>query len=157
MDARNSAATEVSDRELVITRVFDAPRKLVFQAWSDPQHLARWWGPNGYTLPVCKMDFRPGGAYRYCMRSPEGTDHWIQGVYREIVEPERIVLTGSWTDADGNPTRPATTTTITFDELDGKTRLTLHTGIFESVTERDDHRGGWTASLERLAEYLATA
>lgn len=156
MDARSSAATDTSDRELLITRIFDAPRSLVFKAWSSPEHLARWWGPSGYTLPICKMDFRPNGAYRYCMRSPEGTDHWIHGVYREVVEPERIVLTGSWTDANGNPTSPPTTTTITFEEHDGKTKLTLHNGIFESVTERDSHRGGWTASLERLAEYLAT-
>jgi uncharacterized protein YndB with AHSA1/START domain len=157
MDARSSASTESSDRELLITRIFDAPRSLVFKAWSDPEHLARWWGPSGFTLPVCKMDFRPGGAYRYCMRSPSGIDSWIQGVYREIVEPERIVLTGSWTDAKGNPTRPATMTTITFEEHDGKTKLTLHNGVFESVAARDEHRGGWSSSLERLAEYLATA
>jgi uncharacterized protein YndB with AHSA1/START domain len=103
------------------------------------------------------MDFRPGGAYRFCMRSPQGGESWVQGIYREIVEPERIVLSGAWTDAGGKPTSPETTTTVTFEEHNGKTKLTLHNGIFDSVATRDAHRGGWSGSLDRLAEYLATA
>ncbi|HEY6421177.1 MAG TPA: SRPBCC domain-containing protein [Candidatus Binataceae bacterium] len=157
MDARNNAAVESSDLELVIERVFDAPRELVFKAWSAPAHLAHWWGPNGFTLPVCEMDFRSGGAYRFCMRGSEGDDHWVAGVFREVVEPSRIVMSGAWVDADGKPTRPATVTTVTFAEHNGKTKLTLHNGIFESVSARDAHRSGWSASIERLAEYLAAA
>ena len=81
------------DRELSITRVFDAPRELVFQAWSDPKHVMSWWGPRGFTMMSWTMDFRPGGAWRGCIRSPEGLDYWSQGVYREIVPPERLVFT----------------------------------------------------------------
>jgi uncharacterized protein YndB with AHSA1/START domain len=91
------------------------------------------------------------------MRGPAGDDHWPQGVYREVVEPERLVMTGEWADADGRPTSPETLLTVTFEEHDGKTKLTLRQAIFESVTARDAHRGGWTSSLERLAAYLAEA
>jgi len=157
MDARNSVATGPEDRVLVITRIIDAPRSLVFRAWTEPEHLMRWWGPRGFTLPSCKIDLRPGGAYRFHMRGPEGDDHWSQGVFREVVEPERLVLAGSWADADGNPASPETLLTVTFEDHGGKTRLTLHQAVFESVTARDSHRGGWTSSLERLAEYLAQA
>ncbi len=79
------------ERGIVITRVFDAPRGRVFNAWTDPEHFERWWGPNGFTTPVCKVDARAGGILHYCMRSPEGRDFWGKGVYREVVEPERIV------------------------------------------------------------------
>jgi len=152
----SASAQSTAERELTITRIFDAPRHLVFKAWSAPEHLARWWGPSGFTLPVCEMDFRPGGAYRYCMRSPDGKEYWVRGVYREIIEPERLVLSGGWEDAAGKVGHE-TTTTITFEEQGGKTKLTLHNGVFESVASRDSHRGGWNGSIERLAEYLAQA
>ena len=86
MDASISVT---ADRELVVTRVIDAPRRLVFRAWTQPEHIARWWGPQGFTTIHCEMDVRVGGAYRFGMRSPQGTEHWKRGVYREIVEPER--------------------------------------------------------------------
>ncbi len=157
MASTSNAATESAERELVIRRIFDAPRHLVFKAWTEPERLMRWWGPRGFSMTFCKMDLFPGGAYRFHMRSPEGTEHRLQGVFREIAEPERLVMTGSWADSQGNPTSPETTLTLTFEEHDGKTKLTLHQAIFESVTARDAHRGGWTSSLECLAEYLATA
>jgi len=103
MAARTSAAASTAERELVITRVFDAPRLLVFKAWTEPEHLVRWWGPRGFTTPSCKMDVRPGGAFRFHMRSPEGTDHWLRGAYREIVEPERLVFSWAWEDAESKP------------------------------------------------------
>jgi uncharacterized protein YndB with AHSA1/START domain len=160
MEARNSAAASVTDPgdlELVITRIFDAPRSLVFKAWTDPEHMARWFGPKGFTSTVVgKIDVRPGAPYRIHMRGPDGDDHWSQGVYRELVEPERLVFAGCWADAEGQPKGPETTVTVTLEDLEGKTRLTLRQRIFESVTARDAHRGGWTSSLERLAEYLAT-
>ena len=154
MASENDIATDLEQRTLVIERIFDAPRDLVFKAWTDPNHMRHWWGPRGFDSTVLAMDFRIGGAYRIQMRSPENTDHWSQGIYREIVPPERLVMVGSWADERGNPTTPETTTTVTFEDRGGKTRLTLH-AIFESVTARDAHRGGWNSSFERLAAYLA--
>jgi uncharacterized protein YndB with AHSA1/START domain len=157
MAAGSSAAAEsAADRELTITRIFDAPRALVFKAWSMPEHMAHWWGPSGYTLPVCDMNFRSGGTYRLCMRSPEGKEFRVRGVYREVAEPERIVMSGGWEDEHGKVGHE-TITTITFEDVVGKTRLTLHNEGFESMASRDSHRGGWNASIERLAEYLSKA
>lgn len=140
----------------MITRVFDAPPRLVFEAWTKPEHLSRWSGPRGFTIPFAEMDFRPGGTYRTCLRSPDGKDHWVQGVYREIAEPERLVFTHAWEDANGKP-KQETLVTVTFAKQDGKTKLTFHQAIFESVEGRDSHRSGWSESLDRLEEYLAKA
>jgi len=156
MGAATNLVTEPADRVLTITRIFDAPRSLVFKAWTDSEHIARWWGPRGFKSDVIKNDLRPGGGYRIHMLGPDG-DHWSQGVYREVVPPERLVMVGSWADAQGNPTRPETTLTLLFEDLGGKTKLTLHNAVFESVTARDLHNGGWTSALDCLAEYLATA
>jgi len=148
-------ATGLDQRTLFIERLFDAPRDLVFKAWTDPEHMAQWWGPKGFASTVQKFEFRPGGAYLIHMRSPQGTDHWSQGIYQEIVSPEKLVMAGSWVDAQGNPTTPQTVLTVTFEDISGKTRLTLHQ-IFESESARNAHRGGWTSSLERLAEHLSS-
>jgi uncharacterized protein YndB with AHSA1/START domain len=154
MAEKNSPATVPADRQLVITRVFDAPRGLVFKAWTEPEHLERWQGaPRGFTVTAHQMEVRPGGAYRVCMRSPEGVDHWLQGVYREIVEPERLVFTHVWLDAQGRPGKE-TLVTITFAERGGKTELTLHQVGFKSVESRDGHKEGWTSTFDRLADYL---
>jgi uncharacterized protein YndB with AHSA1/START domain len=112
-------------------------------------------GPQGFTGIIVKMDLRSGGSYRFRLRSADGADLWQQGVYREVVEPKRLVCTYVWTDAEGNATQPETLLTVTFEDLGGKTKLTLHQVLFESVAARDSHRGGWTSSLERLAEFLA--
>jgi uncharacterized protein YndB with AHSA1/START domain len=156
MATRSSAATESAERELVITRVLDAPRSLVFALWTKREHLMRWWGPQGFTAPACEIDLRPGGAYRFHMRAPDGTDHWVQGVYHAIEAPERIVCTFTWSDGAGKPTSPETLLTVTFAELGAKTTLTVRQTKFESVTARDEHRTGWSSALECLAEYLAT-
>ena len=155
MAASISAATASAERELVITRVFDAPRRLVFKAWTQPEMLVRWWGPRDFTLPSCKMDFRRGGAFRFLMRAPDG-DHRLVGVYREIAEPERLAFTFAWEDA-GGAVGPETLVTLTFAEQGAKTKLTLHQAVFESVTARDMHNTGWSESLDRLAAYLAHA
>jgi uncharacterized protein YndB with AHSA1/START domain len=145
--------SEVSDLDLIVTRLIDAPRAMVFKAWTDPTQVARWWGPKGYVTTHCEMDIREGGAYRCCMRSPEGTDHWKRGVYREILAPERIVFTFAWEDPTGHPGHQ-TLITVTFEEAGAKTQLTLRQRVFDTVENRDSHRIGWTSCLERFAEYM---
>jgi uncharacterized protein YndB with AHSA1/START domain len=165
MVARNNPATE---RGLAIERVFDAPRELVWQAWTDPEHVMRWWGPKGFTSPLCNSDVRVGGTYLYCERSPEGRDYWSTGTYKEIVEPERIVCTFSFADPEGNVV-PATyygmgddipletLVTVTFEDLGGRTKLTLnHVGL--PAGEMSEMAGaGWNESLDKLANELARA
>ncbi|MGH8014012.1 MAG: SRPBCC domain-containing protein, partial [Candidatus Binataceae bacterium] len=121
MAPESNLAEQPSELELVITRIFDAPRSLVFKAWTAPEHLVRWWGPRGFTLPSCEIDPRPGGTYLFHMRGPEGDDHWSRGFFRELVEPERLVMEGAWVDAQGKPKGPETLVTVTFEEHDGKT------------------------------------
>lgn len=167
-NARTSG-TASAQEQIVIARVFDAPRDLVFKAWTEPERVMRWWGPNGFTTPVCKIDLRPGGAVHSCMRSPEGQDFWSKGVYREVIAPERIVCTDSFADEKGN-TVSAThygmsadwpdeaLITVTFAELGGKTKLTLEHAVGSApATERDQCQQGWSESLDRLAGYLAKA
>ena len=154
MTARTGPAATSADLELVITRILDAPRPLVFKAWTEPDRAVRWWGPPGLYHGLQRDDLRPGGAYRVCMRSPEGSEHWQRGVCREVVEPERLVFTFAWEDAEGTPGHE-TVVTVTFAEHEGKTKLTLHQAVFETITARDLHQGGWASALECLAEYLA--
>ena len=161
----NSSPGTSAERELVISRVFDAPRELVWKAWTEPEHLMRWWGPKNFTSPVCKIDFRVGGVYLFCMRSPEGREFWSTGVYREIVEPSRIVYTHSFADEKGVPVPashyempgdwPAEThSTVMFEEHQGKTRLTLrHVGIPSGVMS-EMATAGWNESFDKLAESL---
>jgi len=158
MAASPELVREPADRVLVITRVLDAPRTLVFKVWTQPEHLARWWGPTGFTLPDCKVELHEGGAFRCHMRSPEGSDHRMHGVYREIVAPERLSFTWSWIDEDGNPGHETLVTVLLEEagEQGEKTRLTLHHAIFESESARDAHKGGWTECFERLAAYVAS-
>ncbi len=144
-----------SGRELVVTRVFDAPRRLVFKLWVEPEHAARWWAPQECVLVSCEMDVRPGGAWRRGMRTPNGGVVWKQGVYREIVEPERLVFTYADEDIQGMPGHE-TLVTVTFAEEDGKTRLTLRQVLFDTVEARDGHRAGWTSALEGFADYLGS-
>jgi len=153
-DLDRPAGASAAERELVITRILDAPRELVFKAWTEPDRAIRWWGPRGFTTAHYELDFRPDGAYRVCMRSPEGTEHWQRGVCREVVEPERLVFTFAWEDSEGTPGHE-TVVTVTLAEFGAKTKLTLHQAVFETVTARDLHQGGWASALEWLAEYLA--
>jgi uncharacterized protein YndB with AHSA1/START domain len=149
------ADADLANRELVVSRLIDAPRGLVFQAWTQPEHVARWWGPQGFTTIHCDMDIRVGGKYRCGMRSPQGTEHFKVGVYREIVEPERIVFTFAWEDAYGNPGHELLTT-VTFEERGTKTLLTLRQTTFPTTSQRDSHGTGWTSCLVRFAEYMTT-
>ena len=148
--------TMPSDREIVITRVFDAPRRLVFEALTKPEHLKHWWGMKSLTMVVCEMDFRPGGAWRFVMRGPDGNDYGFRGEYREIVPPERVVSTFEFEGMPGH----VSLETLTLDELDGKTKLTS-TCLYQSVEDRDGHfnsgmEAGTRESYDRLAELLTT-
>jgi uncharacterized protein YndB with AHSA1/START domain len=156
MSARSNAVPQNPEIELRITRVFDAPRSLLWTVWTQPAHLMRWWGPRGYTLVSCNIDLRPGGSYRFHMRGPTGDDHWSQGVFEEVIEPQRLVLAGSWVDADGSPTGPQTVATVSFEENAGKTTMTFHHRGFDTVAARDAHRGGWGSSFDRLDQYMAS-
>ena len=152
-------------RDLVITRQFDAPRRLVWKAWTEPEYFTRWWGPKDYTAPAAKIDLRVGGAYLACMRSAEGKDFWSTGTYREIAEPQRLVVTDSFADPDGKVVPASyygmpgdwpmeTQIVVTLDEHDGKTTMTLrHVGI--PATEMGDMCAkGWNESLDKLADVL---
>lgn len=154
-----------TDREVLITRTFDAPRHLVFKAWSDPKHLERWHAPKGCTIQFSKFDFRPGGIFISHLRNPANHDCLCKGTYREIVEPERIVYSIAFVDENGNdvesvdmgadPDWPRETiVTLTFTEDQGKTMLTLHQTVLESVAKRTGAYPSWIEMLDRLAEAI---
>jgi uncharacterized protein YndB with AHSA1/START domain len=144
-------------RELVITRVFDAPRELVWQAWTDARHVVNWWGPDGFTNPVCEVDARPGGLLHIDMRGPDGTLYRGGGVFREVVEPEKLVFLSTALDEHGN-TQLEVLHTVTFAEQNGRTKLTLHAAVIhaepgtEFYLEGMEH--GWNQSLNHLADEL---
>lgn len=152
MNTRNDVGA-TAERELLITHLFKAPRALVFKAWSTPEHLARWSGPKGFTTPHHAMDFREGGQYRACLRAPDGSEHWVQGIYREIVAPERLVFTHAWLDPDGQPGHE-TLVTVTLTDREGQTMMTFHQATFESAASCDGHRVGWSESFARLRALL---
>ena len=152
------AGTKHEAVELTFTRVFDAPRELVFKAWIAPKQMAQWWGPKGFTNPVCELDVRPGGAIRIHMRAPNGVVHPMTGTFREIVVPKRLVFTAVAEDQAGKPLLEALTT-VTFEEQSGKTKLTVHASAVGLVDVGwqmlEGMEAGWTQSLERLAELVA--
>lgn len=151
-----------NDKVLVLERVFNAPRELVFQMFKDPEHLKNWWGPRGWEVPVCKMDFRPGGIWHYCMKCTDrnqgdfyGMESWGKGVYKSIVEPESFAYTDYFSDADGgtNGALPSTEVTMIFvDQGGGKTKIISHStyatadalktvmdmGVVQGITETWD-------------------
>ena len=149
-----TADSKAPTRDLTMTRVFDAPRALVFKAWTDPDHAMNWWGPRHHPAVHIEMDVRPGGAWRHCLRSTEtGKDLWHGGVFREVVAPERLVFTFAWEEEGERGLE--TVVTVTFVERDGKTRMTFHQTPFQSGGERDGHQGGWASTFDRLVEHLA--
>jgi uncharacterized protein YndB with AHSA1/START domain len=149
-DADTKLATH---REITLTRVIDAPRALAFRMWIEPKHLAQWWGPNGFTNPVCKVDARVGGKWHIVMRAPDGNEHPCGGEYHEIKEPERLAFTNVATDKDGNPIIDGFTTVV-FDDLGGKTRITLTTRgtamVEYAAAYLKGMDAGWGQSLDRL-------
>ena len=142
------------DRELVLTRLIDAPRDRVFAAWTDPQHVRRWWGPKDYPATHIEMDVRVGGRWRNCLTAvSDGRELWQRGVFREVVPPERLVFTFVWEEQGERGLE--TLVTITFDDVGGKTRLILRQVPFQSIAERDGHGDGWSSSFDRLDELLS--
>jgi uncharacterized protein YndB with AHSA1/START domain len=152
--AGKSSFAVPSDRELIITRVFDAPRALVYKMWTDSEHLSHWSAPDGYTITHSEGDARPGGKWRACMRSPQGEDLWLGGTYREVVPNELLTFTHAWDAPDGNPGHETLVTVMLEDQGRRKTKMTFRQALFESVQQRDGHRGGWSECFDLLAVYL---
>jgi len=156
-NARTSSTMQSSEWDLVMTRVFDAPRELVFKAWTETRHVAQWWGPKGFTNPVCEMDVRAGGAIRIHMRAPDGVVYPMTGVFQEIAAPERLVFLCSALDDKGNSMFDVLST-VTFAEERGKTALTLQLRVIKATAAAPQYlKGmemGWTQSLDRLGELL---
>jgi uncharacterized protein YndB with AHSA1/START domain len=151
--AKNMPILDPAQRELVITRVFDAPRDLVFKAWTDARQAKNWWGPRDYPATHLEMDVRPGGAWRGRLRSTaSGEELGLGGVFREVAPPERVVFTFAWEEEGERGLE--TLVTVTFAEQDGKTQMTFRQTPFQSIEERDGHRGGWSSSFDRLADYV---
>ena len=165
METKRENLYEVIESELVISRIFNAPREHVWKMWTDPELTKTWWGPKDFTAPVCKINLRVGGEYHFCMRSPDGKDYWSKGTYLELVKPGKIVMTDSFADENGNIV-PASDygmqgdwplelqVTVTFEDYDGKTRFVLkHHGLPEGeMAEMTE--AGWNESLDKLAESL---
>jgi uncharacterized protein YndB with AHSA1/START domain len=152
--AATSGGSRTAERELVIERVFDAPRELVFRAWTDIDHLRKWFGPKWHPATHVAMDVRPGGRWRACLRSTEtGNNLWLGGVYREIVPPKRLAFTFAWEEEGERGLE--TLVEITLAERNGKTHMTFRQTPFQSDGERDGHRGGWSSTFDRLEELLA--
>lgn len=146
--------TTSSDREIVMTRVFDAPRELVFKAFTDPNLIPQWWGPKRFTTTIDKLDLKPNGVWRFVQHDADGNEYAFNGVFREIVPPERIVQTFEFEGMPGH----VSLQTATFEEHDGKTTLTI-TVLFDSVEDRDgmlnsDMESGAAEGYDRLAELL---
>lgn len=173
MTKRTDMTTSTADREIVVSRDFDAPRELVFKAWTEPKRLKEWWGPKGFPMLSLKLDLRPGGVLHYCMRAPNGSEMWGKFVYREIAAPERIVFVNSFSDENGNLTRhPMSPTwplevlnTLTLTEREGKTTLRLQGHPIKATEEERTtfdgaHKSmqqGFGGTFDQLAAYLAKA
>ena len=155
MSTADRSATESSEREIVMTRVVDAPRRLVFEAWTNPEHPPHWMlGPSGWTMPVCEIDLRPGGVWHFVWHRPDGTEMKMHGVYQEIAPPERLVSTESW-----GGDWPETINTLILSEEDGKTTISMRV-LYPSKEARDGTYAsgmdrGVAAGYDRLDEILA--
>ena len=147
--ASSKPSTETT---LNLRRTFKAPRKKVFQAWTDPEELKKWWGPEGYATPPAEVDLRVGGKYRLGMRKlPDGELFYLSGIYREVRPPEKLVYTWRW---EAQPEHGETLVTVEFRELRDSTEVVLTHERFPTEKARDDHNRGWSGCLDRLAKLL---
>jgi len=161
-------------KPFIISRVFDAPRERVWQAWTEVERLKKWWGPKGFTVTHCKLDLRPGGVMHYCLRAPDGNEMWGRFVYREIEKPKRLVFVNSFSDKNGgvtvHPMSPnwprEMLTKVSFEAQGGRTKLTVTWSLLDDATElerktfdqgRPSMTQGWTGTLEQFAAYLGQA
>jgi uncharacterized protein YndB with AHSA1/START domain len=159
------ADQKINSKVLTIPRIFDASRELVWKAWTDPEHMMRWWGPKDFTSPSCKMDLRVGGRYLFCMRSPDGKDYYSTGVFNKIDPLKEIVYTDSFADEHGNVV-PAShygmqgdlpleqQVTVTFEDLGYKTKMTLKHAGMPAGEHGEMAELGWNQSFDKLAESL---
>ena len=159
--------TDNATERMVVTRVFNAPRELVWKAWTDPIYVMQWWGPAGFTAPVCRMDFRVGGKFLCCMQAPDGQEFWNAGEYHEIVLHEKIVSSMYFSDANGNKVEPehygieheaieGAHDVITFEDLgDGQTRLTFVGNETMEAARNSGQIEGWHQILDKFAAVLA--
>jgi uncharacterized protein YndB with AHSA1/START domain len=146
----------VKDQELVLTRLINAPREIVFAAFTDPKHVRNWWGPKDYPATHVEIDARAGGRWRNCLTSvADGRELWQHGVFREVTPPSRLVFTFVWEEEGERGLE--TLVTITFADEGGRTRLKFRQAPFQSIAERDGHGGGWSSSFDRLDAFLAGA
>lgn len=152
---KNQASNEIN-----VERLLNAPREMVFRAWTEPQHVSLWWGPDQWALPECSIDLKKGGEWRYCMRGQEGKQHWVKAVFQEVVPPERLVYEDGLIDADGNDLdgMPHKVVTVTFEDLGAQTRLQVNVHLESSADlERLLQLGfsqGFQRTLEQLAAYM---
>ncbi|REK77167.1 SRPBCC family protein [Paenibacillus paeoniae] len=163
----NKMTTKVDGNVLTVEREFNAPRSLVFQVYSDAEHLKQWWGPRGWEVTVCKIDFRPGGVWHYCMKCNDrnqgdfyGMESWGKGIYNHIVQNEKIEYTDYFSDAEGNVPEdmPASDITLIFEEHDGRTKLTniaryVSAEALQAVLDMGMEQG-FSETLDRLEEHL---
>ena len=151
--------------EIVISRVFEAPKDLVWRTWTEPERLKLWWGPEGFTAPIAEMDLRVGGCYFSCMRSPEGQDYCSTGTFREIIPEERLVLSDSFADEHGNVVSAEyydmgadlpleSLVTVTFKDEGDRTRMTLHYAGIPEGEQRMQAEVGWNQMFDKLARSL---
>lgn len=144
----------IASKEITFTRIINAPRELVFKAWIDPKHLARWWGPKDFTNPVCELDAKPGGLLNIAMTAPDGTLYPVKGVFHEVDEPVKLVFTTTAHDDEhGNPGLEVLSS-VTFEDIGGKTKLVLHNVVIKASPEVSGALAGmetgWNQSLDRL-------
>lgn len=161
-------ASHTAVEDIVITRTYDAPRSLVFRAWTDPQWVMKWWGPEHFTSPSAVIDLRVGGKYVFCMRAPDGTDLYSCGIFQEIDPPSRLVMTDSFSDAGGNVVSPTAygmspdipdefLVTVTFEENDGKTTMSVRHSGMPASEMREMTSLGWSTQLDKLGAALKAA
>lgn len=156
----NEAGARPVVKELTFTRVFNAPRELVFQAWTDPQLTAQWWGPRCFTNALCEVDARPGGTMRIVMRAPDGVEYALRGLFHEVLAPERIVVE-FFVMEEEHPGDPQLQSlhTVTFVETDGKTKLTMLAQVTKATAFAAEAlagmQQGWDECLDRLGEFIA--